>query len=46
MFDLIKQMLSMIDKEEIKNDKDFQILSGIYKIPETFGELKKQIQIK
>ncbi len=46
MFDLIKKMLSTIDKEEIKNDKDFQILAGIYKIPNTFGELKRQIRIR
>ena len=46
MFDLIKKILSTIDKEEIKNDKDFQILAGIYKIPNTFGEMKRQIKIK
>ena len=46
MFDLIKKMLSQIDNKDIKADKDFQILSGIYKIPNTFGEMKKQIKIR
>jgi len=46
MFDLMKQMLSLIDSKEIKKDKDFQILAGIYKIPTTFGELNKQRKIR
>ena len=46
MFELIKKMLTIMDSEDIKSDKDFQILSGIYKIPDTFGELKQQIKIR
>jgi hypothetical protein len=42
----MRQMLSHIDNEEIKKDKDLQILKGIYKIPDSIGDVLNQNKIK
>lgn len=46
MFRLMTQMLSMIDNKEIKKDKDFQLLRGLYKIPDSVRLALKQNKIR
>ena len=46
MFELIKKMLPLTDDKYIKENKDLQILLGLYKIPMTFKEGFKQRKFK
>lgn len=46
MFDLMLRMLSIIDRKDIKRNKNLQILSGIHRIPTSVGEVLKQNKIK
>lgn len=45
MFELMRMMLSHMDKKDIKENSNFQILKGIYKIPDSLGEAMKQYKL-
>ena len=46
MIELMRLMLSHIDNKDIKKDKDFQLLKGLYKIPNSVKEARIQYNIK
>jgi len=45
MIEVIRKMVAYLPIEEIK-DKDILLLKGMYKIPTSIGDVKRQLKFK